>query len=194
MRYAKVVKLLLTALSLAVFTTACADGPMAPEMGDVELTAAFGKGDKGGPPKDGGGSDGGTTANLTNVQWITPLAQDITVSQLCETNKQCSLHIPEVNTYLTVPVGALTDPTVITMTALAGTDVNFVFGPHGMQFNEPVKIKVDQTNTSVSGKVDIWVNYWVDDPSNVVETFGGKVFRGHILFETTHFSGYAIAM
>ena len=179
-------KTLRAALSLTVFATACADGPTAPVM-DVELAAAFGKPDKGG--------DGVTPTTLENVQWVTPLAEDISVSKQCYVGVECLVQIEELKAYLTIPFDALPTSTVITMTALAGTDVNFEFGPHGTQFNRSVKMKFDAANTNVgSGKKNIWVNYWETDPSNVIETFEGKLFRDFVIFETDHFSGYAIAM
>ena len=193
----KTTRTLLVALTLSVFTAACGESPMAPEA-DVALSAAFGKGDKGGKPGSGdSGSDttSTTNVNLENTQWTSPLAEDITVAATCDPSQDCVLHIAEVNAYLTVPIDALSVPMTITMTALAGTDVNFEFQPHGTQFNRTVKVKVDAANTNVaSGQKTVYVKYWEYDPTNVIETFEAKVFRGHIHFETDHFSGYAIAM
>ena len=193
----KTTRTLLAALTLSVFTAACGESPMAPDT-DVALSAAFGKGDKGGKPGSGdSGSDTTSTTNvdLENTQWLTPLAEDITVAEVCSVGVECLIQIEELKAYLTVPFDALDATTTITMTALAGTDVNFEFQPHGTQFRRTVKIKVDAANTNVeSGQKTVYVKYWEYDPSNVIETFGAKVFRGFIMFETDHFSGYAIAM
>lgn len=176
----------LAALGLAAFTTACADSPMAPEA-DLPLAAAF-------VGRPGGGTDGDSQgAGSSVLQWITPLAQDITVSETCYSGVPCVLSIDEVDAQLTVPNNALSATTVITMTALAGADVNFVFGPHGIQFNMPVKIKVGQRKTNGKGQ-DFTALYWVENLEDVQEEISAKVKNGWIEFETNHFSGYAIAM
>jgi len=182
-------KTLLAVLALTVVTAACADGPMAPEA-DVALTAAFGKGGK---PSGGTDGDASTTGAPTFLHWIEPLAQDVTVSKLCDPSMDCTLSIDAIGAYLTVPINVLDAPTVITMTAVAGTEVNFVFGPHGTQFKKPVKIKVDQEKTNGKGRSFVAL-YWGNDLDDVLETIPVKQYRKYLLFETDHFSGYAIAM
>ena len=180
-------KTLLAVLGLTAFMAACADGPMAPES-DVALAAAFGRGGN-------GGTDGDTqAASPTVLQWATPLAQDLTVSVDCRPASGCVLDIPEVGAQLQIPGATLSDPTVITMTALAGSDVNFEFGPHGTQFKKTVRIDVDQSKTKGMGVRKFWALYWVDNIEDVQEEIQASVKNGSIRFETDHFSGYAIAM
>ena len=90
--------------------------------------------------------------NLTTsdaVQRTTPLAAPITVS------KQIgyyggTLSIPEAGVTVTVPVGALTKTTTITMTARAGSLIAYDFSPTGTQFAKPLVFRQTLKGTNVT--------------------------------------------
>lgn len=73
---------------------------------------------------------------------LSPLAADITTSATIGSSGG-SLKIDAAGIKVDIPSGALSTPTVITMTAKAGLNVAYEFGPHGTTFAEPVKIQQD---------------------------------------------------
>jgi hypothetical protein len=99
-----------------------------------------------------GGVLGTVTGLLTTqsvVQRTTPLAAPITVS------KQIgyyggTLSIPEAGVTVTVPVGALSRTTTITMTARAGSLLAYDFSPTGTVFNKPLVFKQSLNGTNVT--------------------------------------------
>lgn len=80
---------------------------------------------------------------------LAPLAADVTASALIGPEGG-SLVIDAAGAKLSVPAGALTVPTQITMTALHGYDVAYEFAPHGLQFLQPVKVQQDLRQTVAS--------------------------------------------
>ncbi len=99
-----------------------------------------------------GGLLGTVTGLLTSntaVQRTTPLAAPITVS------KQIgyyggTLSIPEAGVTVTVPVGALSRTTTITMTARAGSLLAYDFSPTGTVFNKPLVFNQSLKGTNVT--------------------------------------------
>ena len=71
---------------------------------------------------------------------LTPLASDISVSAIID-SKGGELKINEAGVKISFPAGALSSPTLITMTALAGPNVAYDFQPHGIVFAQPVKVQ-----------------------------------------------------
>lgn len=71
---------------------------------------------------------------------LTPLAADISVSATIGASGG-SIAIPAAGGKIDIPKGALSQPTVITMTALAGPNVAYEFQPHGLTFAQPVKLQ-----------------------------------------------------
>lgn len=166
--------------------TGCADMTPTDPFVELALEAALGKPDKGEP---------GDKDQPYVLQWIEPLEQDITVQADCGYASGCTLEIPEVGAKLQIPGATLPEAMVISMTAQAGSDVNFVFGPHGTQFKKTVKVRVDQNKTDAKNGVrKFWALYWVDTLANVQEKILATIKQGAIEFETDHFSGYALAM
>jgi len=119
---------------------------------------------------------------------------------------------------LVIPEGALDRPVRITATARPGWNVAFEFAPHGLTFNEPVHLRVDTRNTSAAGLLgDDDDDEWDDDegedaPGAPVAGFMGVYYGGDLslgavpletlpvfldgrflVFQTVHFSGYAVA-
>jgi hypothetical protein len=99
-----------------------------------------------------GGLLGTVTGLLTSntaVQRTTPLAEAITVS------KQIgyyggTLSIPEAGVTVTVPVGALSRTTTVTMTARAGSLLAYDFSPTGTTFNKPLVFNQSLKGTNVT--------------------------------------------
>lgn len=119
----------LTALALTLVTAACQDSPVAPDLASDGF--AF----------DGGPSHMTTSSGETVLVWDEALQETVTVSAKIG-RWGGMLSINEILT-LTVPYGALAQTTELTMTAFAGEDVAFEFGPHGTQFDRPVSIWLD---------------------------------------------------
>ncbi|MGI9625536.1 MAG: hypothetical protein ACR2QM_01760 [Longimicrobiales bacterium] len=120
---------------------------------------------------------------------------------------------------LTVPKGALDETTEITIMSRAGEDVAFEFGPHGLEFNVPVQVRIDlsalenRNDIMRSAKMAYYSGLSKDasrikigsvsavyhankggEIIEVLQTFDVFVIDGKYLeFETDHFSGYALA-
>jgi len=80
---------------------------------------------------------------------LTPLDSDISVSAVIGPNGG-SIRINEAGGKIDIPAGALSEPTTITMTALAGANVAYEFQPHGINFTQPVKVQQDLRSTWAS--------------------------------------------
>jgi hypothetical protein len=88
------------------------------------------------------------------LQRLTPLASDISVSAAIGTAGG-TLRIDEAGVVLTIPAGALTATTTITMTAHKGTNVAYGFKPHGITFAAPLKMTQDLRGTQTSVNVTL---------------------------------------
>lgn len=71
---------------------------------------------------------------------LTPLAADVSVSATIGASGG-TIVIQAAGGKIDIPKGALSQPTVITMTALAGPNVAYEFQPHGLTFAQPVKLQ-----------------------------------------------------
>ncbi|MDH3225045.1 MAG: hypothetical protein OEO23_15095 [Gemmatimonadota bacterium] len=118
-----------TALILTLVTAACQDSPVAPDLAPDAL--AF----------DGGPSNMTTTSGETVLTWDEALQETVTVS--AKIGRWGGMLSMDGILTLTVPYDALDRTTELSMTAFAGEDVAFEFGPHGTQFNRPVSIWLD---------------------------------------------------
>lgn len=120
-----------------------------------------------------------------------------------------AIKINEAGGKIDVPAGALSAPTTITMTALAGSNVAYEFQPHGLSFAKPVKIQQDLRSTWASvypqllgmahgGYYDRSLDSSFVDPGKTV-----AVLKEHELgylesnatqlkFYINHFSGYLV--
>ena len=140
------------------------------------------------------------------LQRVAPLPAPITVTRVIGAEGGV-VAIPDAGLTVRFPAGAVAAPTPITVTALAGRNVAYEFGPHGMTFAKPVAFVQDLDGTAV--------NRW-----NVryVRLKGGY-FRSHtdllsrllaivqellpattdpdameVRFDIRHFSGYLVAV
>jgi hypothetical protein len=80
---------------------------------------------------------------------LTPLDSSISVTAIIGPNGG-AIKINAAGGKIEVPAGALSEPTTITMTALAGPNVAYEFQPHGLTFAQPVKIQQDLRSTWAS--------------------------------------------
>ncbi|MBI4520838.1 MAG: hypothetical protein HY701_08355 [Gemmatimonadetes bacterium] len=106
---------------------------------------------------------------------------------------------------VSIPAGALAEPTWITLTRPAGNDVEYRFSPHGLQFAQPVTVKINLLNTPAASSATILNSlvavYFVDDDHHGThEVSASELFPVSIsldlraVFKTSHFSGYCMAM
>lgn len=62
-----------------------------------------------------------------------------------------TLTLPGADFLMTIPAGALADPTVITLTSKGGSHVAYDMQPHGLVFLKPVTVVQDLGNTAPYG-------------------------------------------
>lgn len=186
----------LSALAVAglAFIAACSGEPTAPRAPIATPAAA--------PSADLiGGVLGAVTKLITlpGVQRTTPLSSNITVSKTIGTAGG-TLAIPAAGVTVVVPAGALTQSTVITMTARKGYLVAYDFAPHGITFAKPLVFtqKLQGTNANLLTAPLLKLGYY-SDPSLltavgglVSELLGGNVNLLNWTFTSNikHFSGY----
>ena len=139
---------------------------------------------------------------VTNLQRTQPLASSITVSQTIG-SAGGTLSIPAAGVTVTIPQGALSSPTVITMTARAGSALAYDFAPHGITFAKPLTFKqnLQGTNATLLSAPFLRLGYY-SDPSLIgtVTSLVSELLSGTTNLLTwqfsapiKHFSGYIIA-
>jgi hypothetical protein len=149
---------------------------------------------------------------------VEPLKMDVSVTGEIEVEDGGWLSLPKAGIKVYIPSDALSEElwgedVQITLTALAGDYVAWEFAPHGMSFTKPVKIYVDKSMTQDPPTVRItWDGsrallpdylgvYYTGDgsqggvvPEETFPVYYEKDWNGGwLVFETEHFSGYAIA-
>lgn len=150
------------------------------------------------------GTVGSTLTNLylvNGLQRTTPLAAPITVTA---TIGQAGgvLAIPQAGVSVVVPYGALSQPTLITMTARSGSLVAYDFAPHGITFARPLVFtqKLSGTNATLLSAPLLQLGYY-QDPSwlgsataTVSELISGATNLLTWTFSApiNHFSGYLV--
>lgn len=153
---------------------------------------------------------GGLLGTVTSVLHLTtneaiqrtkPLPAPITVTKTIGYYGG-TLSIPAAGVTVTVPRGALSRNTVITMTARAGSLVAYDFSPHGITFNKPLSFSqsLKGTNVGILQLPFLQLSYYEDasllgDVTAVVSELVGGVLN---LLDWTftapikHFSGYVV--
>ena len=145
------------------------------------------------------------TLGLTSVnglQRTTPLSAPITVSKTIGYFGG-TLSIPAAGVTVIVPVGALDQPTEITMTARAGSLVAYDFAPHGVVFKRPLVFSqsLRGTNATLLSAPFLKLGYYEDasllgKTTAVVSELVGGVFTALNWTFTApikHFSGYVVS-
>jgi hypothetical protein len=136
-----------------------------------------------------------------------PLAYDMGVKAEVDDDESTWLRLPAAGIEVYVPAGAVDDTEWIGLLAHAGDRVAFEFYPHGITFNTPITIKIEVEGTEAeyllkqdtpNGILNDFLGvYYEGDGSqgnvDAVETFPVYYGNGKLVFQTTHFSGYALA-
>jgi hypothetical protein len=140
-----------------------------------------------------------TSANA--LQRTTPLASDITVTSTIGVAGG-TLSIPAAGVTVTIPYGALAQPTVVTMTARKGSLLAYDFGPHGIVFAKPLVFtqKLAGTSATLLGAPFIHLGYYTDSSllgtttALVSEILNGvvNVLNWSFTAPIRHFSGYLV--
>jgi hypothetical protein len=139
---------------------------------------------------------------MNGLQRTRALAVPITVSKAIGRDGG-TLAIPEAGVTVTVPTGALSASTKITMTARAGTLVAYDFAPHGITFAKPLVFsqKLSGTNATLLSAPLLRLGYY-EDASLLTKTggvvsqlLGGVVNALSWTFTSSipHFSGYMVS-
>jgi hypothetical protein len=112
------------------------------------------------------------------------------------------ISIADAGVTVVVPALALSRPTLITVTALAGSNVAYEFAPHGIKFPVPLVVTQSLKNTVAQngGSLDasLLTAAYFPDSSNVTsvtEILGVNVnlLKQAAVFDVWHFSGYILA-
>lgn len=112
------------------------------------------------------------------------------------------ISIPDAGITVVVPALALASPTLITVTALAGSNVAYEFAPHGIRFPVPLVVTQSLKNTEArnGGPLDaslLSAAYFPDSSNvtSVTEILGVNVnlLKQTAVFDVWHFSGYILA-
>ena len=121
--------------------------------------------------------------------------------------REGGIEIKKLGVRIYFPRGALSERTRITVKPLEGSVVGFTFKPHGLIFDVPVEVRIDQ-NSPLLADFDVGNDgsaytlpdlvgvYFLGDPANSViplEILPIYVDGGDLVLEITHFSGYALA-
>ena len=200
--------LLAPALLLAV---ACEDIPTAPisEIFEADQAVAVGE-----LPSFQLTTESGKSALL----WTNPLSQDISVAEFVSKRGGTVRAAPGID--LVIPENAVSKRTEISVLSRAGEDVAFEFGPHGLQFNSPVTVRINvdalvngaeiretagvsapswsgmvaYSKVPVGSITAIYYTHQNGEVVEVIEEFPVYLEYGmYLTFETDHFSGYALA-
>src|SRR4051812_35393528 len=115
------------------------------------------------------------------------------------------LTLPGPGLTVIVPPLALTTPTTITVTAVAGREVAYEFEPHGTQFLVPLRVRQGLTGTSASNAgllTTVSAGYFqsasdldqINGTALVSELLGTSLnlWTNSVSFSISHFSGYLI--
>ncbi len=147
------------------------------------------------------------TASLATIQRVSPLTADV-VARATLGATGGTIKLPSVGLLVTVPKGALATATTITVTAPAGSNVAYLFQPHGLVFAQPARIEQDLGYVTVGAipqGVAPVAGYVADEhvvraaapgaSLEVLEVLPATVDarRGRVSFTVSHFSGYLVS-
>jgi len=138
------------------------------------------------------------------VERAVPLPHDIVRSvTLHQTGGEIA--IPEAGFHLRIPRAAIgNQPITITVRALKGSRIAYVFGPHGILFRSPIEMtqSLEHTNMDAAQDAPLEGGYFLDgdlDPAAgtaYVREFIPVAVRAEasrIHMPITHFSGYVLS-
>ena len=139
---------------------------------------------------------------VTGLQRTAPLPAAITVTQTIGSDGGV-LAIPSAGVLVTIPSGALVAPTVVSMTARAGSLVAYDFAPHGITFAKPIDFtqSLAGTNATPLKTLTMKLGYYLDASAlTPVGAMVSELIKGTVNLLTwtfhakiSHFSGYIIS-
>lgn len=188
------------ALALGAAATFSCSEPTAPTPREAQPSALLGL-----PITIGIGGVRIVDTTVTTLRWATPLLEDVTTSATIGPEGG-TITIPQTGFRLDVPAYAVTSPTTITVTAVAGSTVAYEFQPAGATFAKrltvrqdlslttilPTLLETDFTGAYFSSRDDI-----LPDGSALVhelEPTTVDLFSLKVRFTVSHFSGYLVGV
>jgi hypothetical protein len=121
-----------------------------------------------------------------------PLAQDEVVTRTIGRDGG-TIRLPNAGLTVTIPRGALSANTSITVRAPAGDLLGYEFAPHGLQFNKPVTLTQEVTSQQVlNGLEAIYFEGSVQPVVEVLEVLPVSTTRATATWRIEHFSGYGM--
>jgi hypothetical protein len=136
--------LLAAAGAFAVFS--CAE-PTAPAQSSAAPSALLGL-----PLGGGGGLVRVVDTTVTTLQRAVPLLADVSTSATIGPEGG-TITLPQTGFRLDVPKNAVTQPTTITVTAVAGSTIAYEFEPAGTVFNKRLVVSQDLGLTSIAASL-----------------------------------------
>ena len=141
---------------------------------------------------------------ITALTWAEPLQSDITRSAVIGPAGG-SISISEIGFRFTVPAGALSEPTNLTVTAVGGSVVAYEFEPHGLKFDDRATFSQELRYTGLTGVLGVVMkgayfesraDIFPDGTANVTEIIPTRLdfFPLRVKFPVRHFSGYIVAV
>ena len=136
-----------------------------------------------------------------------PIARDVSWSFDVDA-RGTSVRDPGTGLTITVPAGAVTGPTHITVFALRGAPLAYRFEPHGLQFAQPIQLTQSLHGLLLGGASQpiprLFAGYFADDTlatdaasgnARVMEILPVQIdVRAHsAILSVRHFSGYTVA-
>lgn len=169
------------ALGTLLFFAGCTDSPTAPssEPSYGLLSGLLDVGDE----------------QVTVLERSVPLAEDEVVTRTIGFLGGV-IRLPEAGLTVAFPVGALREPTRITVTAPAGNLVGYHFEPHGLEFHRGVTVMQDLSLADLLDLGDLSAAYFegeLEPTVTALETLPLWLLRSLGVFNIEHFSGYVIA-
>ena len=151
------------------------------------------------PPPPGIDGPGDT---VTVAQRDTPLGVDLTRSVVIGP-KGGTIELPEAGMRLVVPADAVSSDVTFTVTALAGGQTAYEFGPHGTKFARPLQLEQSTRGLAIALDQPATAGYFRDRAElaneetvgSLMETRPGKrdAVGDKLTFDIEHFSGYVVA-
>ncbi len=104
-----------------------------------------------------------------------------------------TIELPNAGLTVTIPRGALSSTTRITVTAPAGDLLGYEFAPHGLQFNRPVTLTQEVTRRQLAeGLEAMYFDGDLQPTVQVLEVLPVSASRLTATWHIEHFSGYAL--
>ena len=143
-----------------------------------------------------------TVTYVTGLQRTAPLPVAVTVTRTIGSDGGV-LAIPSAGVVVTIPRGALVAPTVVSMTARAGSLVAYDFAPHGITFAKPIDFtqSLAGTNANPLSALTMKLGYYSGSSAlTKVGAYVSELISGTVSLLTwtfdakiSHFSGYIVS-